>query len=95
VRKRGLIIQVGIVAGAAKVNTNPAVRDEITIVGTPAIPRRLWIRMLDYLALLPAAEQEKFEKVITAVLPLTDARQAFEAQASGTGMKIMLRPFRC
>ena len=41
VRKRGLIIQVGIVSRIAEVNTNLAVRDEITIKGTPAIPRRL------------------------------------------------------
>ena len=47
VRKRGLIVQVGIVSRIAEVDTNLAVRDEITIKGTPTIPRCLWIRMLD------------------------------------------------
>lgn len=92
VRKHGLIVQVGIVSRVAEVNTNLVVRDQITIKGTPAIPRRLWIRMLDYIGLLPISEQTKFEKVITGVFPLERADQAFDDLVNGRGMKIMLRP---
>lgn len=95
VRKRGLIVQVGIVSRTAEVNTNLAVRDEITIKGTPAIPRRLWIRMLDYISLLDRSEQVKFEKAITGVYPLEKADRAFDDLANGRGMKIMLRPTSC
>jgi threonine dehydrogenase-like Zn-dependent dehydrogenase len=95
VRKRGLIVQVGIVSKSAEVNTNLAVRDEITIIGTPAIPQRLWVRMLDFLSLLPGSEQAKFEKAITGVLSLEKADQAFDDLAMGRGMKIMLRPTSC
>ena len=49
VRKQGLVVQVGIVSKFAELNTNLAVRDEIMIKGTPAIPKRLWIRTLDLL----------------------------------------------
>jgi len=92
VRKRGQVIQVGIVSKRAEVNTNLAVRDEITIKGTPAIPKRLWIRTLDFLNLLPDSDQAKFERVITDIYPLDNAEEAFKKMSKSIGMKIMLSP---
>lgn len=92
VRKRGLVVLVGIVAAMAKVDTNLAVRSEITIQGTPAAPQRLWSRMLDYLSQLPAQEQNLFQQVITHNFPLKQAREAFELMDAGKGMKLTLTP---
>lgn len=92
VRKQGLVVQVGIVSKLAEVNTNLAVRDEIVIKGTPAIPKRLWIRTLDFLSQLPDLEKEKFEKVISHFFPLEKAEEAFLKMSSGEGMKMMLSP---
>ncbi len=90
--KLGLVVLIGIVAETARVDTNLAVRSQITIQGSPAAPRRLWRRMLDYLSQLPEAERKLFKKVISHDFALEQAREAFELMAAGQGMKITLTP---
>ncbi|MCB2228225.1 MAG: alcohol dehydrogenase catalytic domain-containing protein [Desulfarculaceae bacterium] len=92
VRKRGLVVVLGIVAAEARVNTNLAVRTETAIIGSPAAPERTWSRLLDYLAQLPAADQDRFVKAIGETLPLSQAVEAFQRLAAGQGFKTVLRP---
>ncbi|MCF8032844.1 MAG: alcohol dehydrogenase catalytic domain-containing protein [Desulfarculaceae bacterium] len=91
-RKGGLVVLLGIIADLAQVNTNLAVRGEISITGSAPALERVWRRMLDYLYLLPAQDQARFGKAIGEILPLEKAGEAFERLAAGQGFKTVLRP---
>jgi threonine dehydrogenase-like Zn-dependent dehydrogenase len=91
-RKRGLVVQTGIFANPPAINMNIAVRNEITIKGTPALPERLWDRVLALLASRTKGQLAGFEAVISDVFPLSDAINAFEKLSEKKGMKILLSP---
>ena len=59
--KRGLAIQVGIVSNPVSADINIAARNEITIKETPAIPERLWMRVIDLLSVQSRRRQAAFE----------------------------------
>ncbi len=92
VAKLGTVVLLGIIAVSAQVDTNLAVRNQITIQGSPAAPGSLWRRMLAYLAGLPAEAQAQFSRVISQQLPLAQAEGAFARLAQGEGFKTVLRP---
>ena len=92
VHKQGLVVLLGIIADLAQVNTNLAVRGEVTMVGSAPAPERIWRRMLDYLGQLPPTDQKRFTQVIGDTMPLAQAGEAFARLDAGQGFKTVLRP---
>lgn len=88
--KQGLVVQAGIFADLPSIDLNAAVRNQITIKGSPALPERLWDRLLALLATKTKKQQAGFEAAISDVFPLNSAIEAFQKAGERKGMKILL-----
>ncbi|MFH2131219.1 MAG: alcohol dehydrogenase catalytic domain-containing protein [bacterium] len=91
-RKQGLVVQAGIFADSPSIDLNAAVRNQITIKGSPALPERLWDRLLALLASTSKKQQEGFEAAISDIFPLNGAVDAFKKAGERKAMKILLSP---
>jgi len=92
--KQGLVMQAGIFAGFPSIDLNTVVRNQITIKGSPALPERLWDRLLAMLASTSEEQRRGFEAAISDIFPLDAAVEAFRKVGERKSMKILLSPKR-
>jgi threonine dehydrogenase-like Zn-dependent dehydrogenase len=84
VRPRGTIVLKSTYHGPAAVNLSPFVVDEITLVGSRCGP---FAKALDLLA----SGRLDVSDLVTAVYPLAEAEEAFDAAARPGVLKVLVR----
>ncbi|QCI69301.1 alcohol dehydrogenase [Phreatobacter stygius] len=84
----GLLVVVGIHARPASLDLTRLVRAGQTIRGSYRAPIATWSRVVDRLS----AEPERFRRLITHRLPLSEALDGLAAMRDRSGVKVMLDP---
>jgi len=92
VRKRGVVVLVGVIADTISIDSNLIVRKEVMVRGSHAGGRALWNEVIAYLESLSDGEMSNFEKGMTHRFSLNDAEAAFRSVKKGIGLKTALIP---
>jgi len=91
-KKRAAIILVGIPSQPMTIDAITMVRNEYRLLGTHAMPPRLWLELIGLLSSLSIDDLNRFAAAVTHKYPIINAKTAFKTAEECKGLKVLLLP---
>jgi len=91
-KKRATIVLVGIPSRPLTIDGITIVRNELRLLGTHAMPPKLWLEIIGLLLSLDVDDLNRFAAAITHKYPIINAKTAFKIAEECKGLKVLLLP---